>query len=162
MDYKKIKRLRRIYIIISIIIGVTAPLLCYFLLPTFNIKSEPLSKFGISTQTSKIWFWSLIVISLGLWLNGEYRIKELIKRTLETCIENNIKGISIMFSPNCGNRYVLPLDTQNCGSNFLLWLQPFCVYVWDCKVFKLLKKGNVLCRDGNFNVTYFITGYTFP
>jgi len=123
LDYKKIKRLRRIYIIISIIIGVTAPLLCYFLLPTFNIKSEPLSKFGISTQTSKIWFWSLIAISLGLWLNGEYRIKELIKREpWKPVLKNNIEGITVMFSPNCGNRHVLPLDPQNCGFNFLLWL----------------------------------------
>ena len=90
MDYKKIKRLRRIYIIISIIIGVTAPLLCYFLLPTFNIKSEPLSKFGISTQTSKIWFWSLIVISLGLWLNGEYRIKEPWKPVLKIILRVSV------------------------------------------------------------------------
>ena len=80
MEYKKIKKLRRLYIILSIVIGITAPVLCYFLLPTFNIKSEPLSKFGISTQTSQIWFWSLIIIALGIWLNGEYRIKELIKR----------------------------------------------------------------------------------
>lgn len=80
MEYKKIKRLRRTYIIISILVGVITPFLCYFLLPEFNIKSDPLSKFGISTQTSKIWFCSLILISLGLWLNGEYRIKELIKR----------------------------------------------------------------------------------
>jgi len=80
MNPNRIKSIRRAYIIFSIILGVISPLLCYWLIPHFNIENDPLSKFGISTQTSDIWFLSLLFISIGLWLNGEYRIEEMIKK----------------------------------------------------------------------------------
>lgn len=80
MNQQRIRNIRRAYIIFSIILGVCAPLLCYWLIPHFDIEHDPLSKFGISEQTSHIWLVSLMFIAIGLWLNGEYRIEEMIKK----------------------------------------------------------------------------------
>ena len=80
MNSLHIKILRRIYIIFSIIVGIGAPFLCYWLIPKFNIENDPLSKFGISHHTSDIWLLSLVFIASGLWLNGEYRVQEMIKK----------------------------------------------------------------------------------
>tara|TARA_B100002019_G_C21265215_1_gene599054 strand:- start:2064 stop:2633 length:570 start_codon:yes stop_codon:yes gene_type:complete len=147
LDYKKIKRLRKIYIIISIIIGITAPLLCYFLLPTFNIKSEPLSKFGISTQTSKIWFWSLIIISLGLWLNGEYRIKELIKREPWKPLLKILLRISVLCLI-----LTAVIDMSYHWTHKIVALIFFCGYNLFVFTFGLVRSLNYLKR-GIFSVT---------
>jgi len=80
MDKNKIRKIRKTYILFSISLGIVSPTLCYFLLPNFNIITEPLSRFGVSSETSIIWFISLSLISVGLWLNGEYRINEMIRR----------------------------------------------------------------------------------
>ena len=80
MNPKRIKVIRRIYIMFSILLGIGAPILCYWLIPHFNIENDPLSKFGISEHTSSIWLVSLMFISIGLWLNGEYRIEEMIRK----------------------------------------------------------------------------------
>ena len=80
MNSNRIKSIRRAYIIFSIIVGIVAPILCYWLIPHFNIENDPLSKFGISEHTSHIWLISLMFIAIGLWLNGEYRIMEMIKK----------------------------------------------------------------------------------
>lgn len=80
MDLNYIKKIRRTYIIFSIILGVIAPLICYLLIPHFDIINDPLSKFGIINETSNIWLISLMFIAIGLWLNGEYRIVEMIKK----------------------------------------------------------------------------------
>ena len=80
MNPHRIKFIRRLYIIFSIIVGIVAPILCYSLIPHFNIENDPLSKFGISEETAEIWLLSLMFIAVGLWLNGEYRIDDMIKR----------------------------------------------------------------------------------
>jgi len=80
MDSTIIKLIRRIYISSCIAIGVISPIVCYFLLPEFNIKQHPLSYFGIVERTSLFWQISLILISIGLYINGNRRIDELIKR----------------------------------------------------------------------------------
>ena len=80
MDLTIIKLIRRIYISGCIAIGVISPIVCYFLLPEFNIKQHPLSYFGIVERTNLFWQISLILISIGLYVNGSRRIDELIKK----------------------------------------------------------------------------------
>ena len=80
MDSTIIKLIRRIYISGCIAIGIISPIVCYFLLPEFNIKQHPLSYFGIVERTNLLWQVSLILISIGLYVNGNRRIDELIKR----------------------------------------------------------------------------------
>ena len=80
MDLTILKLIRRIYISGCIAIGVISPIVCYFLLPEFNIKQHPLSYFGIVERTNLFWQISLILISIGLYVNGSRRIDELIKR----------------------------------------------------------------------------------
>ena len=74
-----IKLIRKIYIFSCLVIGVISPIVCYFLLPEFNIKQHPLSYFGIVEKTSLFWQISLILISIGLYVNGNSCIDELIK-----------------------------------------------------------------------------------
>ena len=80
METRIIKLIRRIYISICIALGVISPLICYFLLPEFNIKEYPLSYFGVVEKTNLFWQISLTLISIGLYVNGSGRIDEFIKR----------------------------------------------------------------------------------
>lgn len=131
----------------SIIIGVLAPIICYLLLPDFNIKNEPLSKFGIHTQTSVIWFWSLILISLGLWLNGEYRIKEMINNDKWKPILKLLLRVSIV----CLLLTAL-IDMSYHWTHKIVALIFFCVYNLFVFVFGIVRSLSYL-RKGMFSVT---------
>lgn len=75
-----VKKLRRIYITISILLGIFSPILCYILLPEFNIIEHPLSYFGVVEKTNLFWQVSLILIALGLLVNGLRAINNFIRR----------------------------------------------------------------------------------
>ena len=126
--------------------GVLTPLLCYFLLPDFNITSEPLSRFGVSSQTSRIWFWSLILISIGLWLNGEYRIKELIKREKWKPILKIILRVSVM----CLVLTAI-IDMSYYWSHKIVALIFFCGYNLFVFMFGVVRSLNYL-KKGIFSV----------
>lgn len=76
MGIREVRKFRRIHIGVSIILGFMSPLICYLLIPNFNILNQPLSYFGIVEETSNIWFYSLLMIFLGVVLNGERRVDE--------------------------------------------------------------------------------------
>ena len=78
MDVKKI---RRIYITISILLGVFSPIVCYILLPEFNIIEHPLSYLGVVEKTNLFWKISLTLIALGLLVNGLRAINNFIRIT---------------------------------------------------------------------------------
>lgn len=79
MNKKTITLIRRIYISCCITTGIISPIICCFLLPEFNIIKYPLSYFGVVKKTNIFWQISLILISIGLYLNGSKRISELIR-----------------------------------------------------------------------------------
>ena len=58
-------------IILTAIIGVIIPIICFYLLPSLNILLEPLSKFGIASETKYIWNGFLISLSLMLYLTND-------------------------------------------------------------------------------------------
>ncbi|MEE2930936.1 MAG: DUF998 domain-containing protein [Bacteroidota bacterium] len=92
-----VKRLRRIYITISILLGILSPIICYILLPEFNIIKHPLSYFGIVEQTNMFWQFSLIIISFGLVINGIRRVNQFIKRKNFHIILKSILIVSTIF-----------------------------------------------------------------
>lgn len=147
MEHRQIKKIRRIYIIISILLGIVVPIVCYYLLPEFNIQTDPLSKFGVSTETSKLWFWSLMLISLGLWLNGEHRVDCLIKREKWKPILKLILRVSIV-------SLILTalIDMSYNWAHKIVALIFFCGYNLFVFTFGIVRSLNYLKR-GMFSVT---------
>tara|TARA_B100001029_G_C15039171_1_gene442336 strand:+ start:192 stop:821 length:630 start_codon:yes stop_codon:yes gene_type:complete len=76
---KRIKFIRKIYILFSIFIGILSPLVCLYFAKDVNLTEKPLSYFALVDSTSIIWFISLIIIAIGLFWNGNERINQLIK-----------------------------------------------------------------------------------
>ena len=69
MKYLRIKLLRRVYLIFSILLGIIAPLFCWYLRPDFNPMEKPLSDFGIQEPTWLLWNSTLVFLSAGIFLN---------------------------------------------------------------------------------------------
>tara|TARA_B100001250_G_scaffold353971_1_gene327565 strand:+ start:181 stop:810 length:630 start_codon:yes stop_codon:yes gene_type:complete len=76
---KRIKFIRKIYILFSIFIGILSPLVCLYFAKDVNLTEKPLSYFALVDSTSIIWFISLIIIAIGLFWNGNARINQLIR-----------------------------------------------------------------------------------
>ena len=70
MNITKVRLIRRIYLSSSLSLGVLTPLVCWYLLPSFNPITEPLSYFGVAEST--LWYWntSLLLIAIGLYINA--------------------------------------------------------------------------------------------
>ena len=76
---KRIRFIRKIYILLSILIGIFSPLICLYFAKDVNLTEKPLSYFALIDSTSLTWFISLIIIAIGLFWNGNERINQLIK-----------------------------------------------------------------------------------
>ena len=70
MNHKQVKLLRRLYLIFTIFLGVLAPIYCWYLLPGFNPTESPLSDFGIAEPTWLLWNSTLVLLSIGIFLNA--------------------------------------------------------------------------------------------
>ena len=66
----KARLIRRIYLIVSLSLGVVAPLFCWYMIPDFNPIHRPLSYFGVAELT--FWYWniSIIIIASALFINA--------------------------------------------------------------------------------------------
>lgn len=62
---------RRIYLIFCLSLGVLTPLFCWWMIPDFNPIQKPLSYFGVVEHTSWIWNATLLVLSVGIFLNAK-------------------------------------------------------------------------------------------
>ncbi len=80
MKRKTINKLRKIYLIVSISIGIISPLICIILFPEFDPRIQPVSYFGIFKHTSILFMILLFILSISLWFNGERSIYKFIKR----------------------------------------------------------------------------------
>ncbi|MAZ58638.1 MAG: hypothetical protein CMP56_04460 [Flavobacteriales bacterium] len=79
MKRKTIKRIRRIYLFSSILMGVLAPLICLYFFPEFDPRIHPVSLFGILKESALIFTILLIIFSIALLWNGMTAIRKLIK-----------------------------------------------------------------------------------
>ena len=70
MEYLKVKLLRRVYLIFSILLGILVPIYCWYLRPGFNPMDKPLSDFGIQEPTWLLWNSSLVILAIGIFLNA--------------------------------------------------------------------------------------------
>ena len=70
MEYLRIKLLRRVYLIFCILVGILAPLYCWYLNPGFNPMEKPLSDFGVQEPTWLLWNSTLVFLATGIFLNA--------------------------------------------------------------------------------------------
>jgi hypothetical membrane protein len=70
MNHKLVKSLRRGYLIFCILLGILAPMYCWYLNPGFNPMEKPLSDFGIQEPTWLLWNSTLVFLSVGIFLNA--------------------------------------------------------------------------------------------
>ena len=70
MKYLNVKLLRRVYLIFCILLGILAPLYCWYLNPGFNPMEKPLSDFGIQEPTWLLWNSTLVFLAIGIFLNA--------------------------------------------------------------------------------------------
>ncbi|MAQ47930.1 MAG: hypothetical protein CMD27_03535 [Flavobacteriales bacterium] len=75
-----IKKIRKIYLSFSILLGFISPLICLYLFPEFDPRQHPVSYFGILQNTSGIFMISLIIFSIAILWNGTTIIRKLIKK----------------------------------------------------------------------------------
>ena len=80
MRRKTIKRIRRIYLFSSILMGVISPVICLYFFPEFDNRIHPISLFGILKESSLIFTVSLIIFATALLWNGMAIIEKLIKQ----------------------------------------------------------------------------------
>ena len=88
---QRVKLIRKIYIGLSILVGILSPLVIYISFidwngdgiinnaDFFDPREKPLSYFGIIDKTSTIWTVSLIIIAIGLLWGGFTRVNQFFK-----------------------------------------------------------------------------------
>tara|TARA_B100000902_G_C27213041_1_gene865473 strand:- start:53 stop:634 length:582 start_codon:yes stop_codon:yes gene_type:complete len=79
MKRRTIKKIRKLYFISSILVGVLSPLICVSFFPEFDPRIHPVSYFSILEETSWIFLFSLVIFSISIFWNGTTVIRKLIK-----------------------------------------------------------------------------------
>jgi len=74
-----VKRIRKFYLLFSILLGITSPLICLYLFPEFDPRIHPISYFGILQNTSYLFMFSLIIFAIAIFWNGITIVTKLIK-----------------------------------------------------------------------------------
>ena len=80
MEYLRIKLLRRVYLIFSILLGILAPINCWYLRHGFNPMEKPLSDFGIQEPTWLLWNSTLVILAIGIFLNAYTALRYYFKK----------------------------------------------------------------------------------
>ena len=78
MQRETINRIRKTYIVSSILIGLLSPIICLILFPEFDPRIHPVSYFGILKNTSTLFMLLLTMLSISILLNGVRAIQRLI------------------------------------------------------------------------------------
>lgn len=78
--YLNVKLIRRIYLIFCILLGILAPVCCWYLRPGFNPMEKPLSDFGIQEPTWLLWNSSLVFLATGIFFNAYTSLRYYFKR----------------------------------------------------------------------------------
>jgi hypothetical membrane protein len=80
VDYSKVKLLRRVFLIFSILLGILVPLYCWYQYPDFNPVHQPLSHFGVIEPTWLLWNSTLVFLSIGIFLNAYTSLRYYFKK----------------------------------------------------------------------------------
>ena len=80
MNYSKVKLLRRVFLIFSILLGILVPLYCWYQYPNFNPVHQPLSHFGVIEPTWLLWNSTLVFLSIGIFLNAYTSLRYYFKK----------------------------------------------------------------------------------
>ena len=80
MVYSKVKLLRRVFLIFSILLGILVPLYCWYQYPDFNPVHQPLSHFGVIEPTWLLWNSTLVFLSIGIFLNAYTSLRYYFKK----------------------------------------------------------------------------------
>jgi len=80
MDYSKVKLLRRVFLIFSILLGILVPIYCWYQYPDFNPVHQPLSHFGVIEPTWLLWNSTLVFLSIGIFLNAYTSLRYYFKK----------------------------------------------------------------------------------
>ena len=79
MKRNTVKRIRKFYLLFSILLGIASPLICLYLFPEYDPRIHPISYFGILQNTNYFFMFSLIIFAIAIFWNGITIIKKLIK-----------------------------------------------------------------------------------
>ena len=106
---KKVKKIRKLYISFSILIGILSPLVIYISFVDWNgdglinnadffdPREKPLSYFGIIDKTSLVWTTILIIVAIALFWGGVTRINQFFKDFKQKIILKSV----VLFSFIC-------------------------------------------------------------
>tara|TARA_Y100000589_G_scaffold46490_3_gene39035 strand:- start:43035 stop:43697 length:663 start_codon:yes stop_codon:yes gene_type:complete len=106
---KKVKKIRKLYISFSILIGILSPLVIYISFVDWNgdglinnadffdPREKPLSYFGIIDKTSLVWTTLLIIVAIALFWGGVTRINQFFKDFKQKIILKSV----VLFSFIC-------------------------------------------------------------
>ena len=100
MSIIKARKIRRIYLVVSLSLGVLAPLFCWYMIPDFNPIDRPLSYFGVAERT--FWYWnsSVLLIASALLINAYRSIPIYFTKPRERLVLELL--LSISFIALCG------------------------------------------------------------
>jgi len=87
---------RRIYLGISLSLGIISPLVCWYMIPDFNPITKPLSYFGVAELTAWYWNASLIIIAFAIYLNSKKSLPRYFKKTGELKVLRILLSISFV------------------------------------------------------------------
>ena len=113
----RVKKIRKLYISFSILIGILSPLVIYISFVDWNgdgiinnadffdPREKPLSYFGIIDKTSLAWTTLLIIVAFGLLWGGITRINQFFKDfkqkiTLKTIVSFSFICLILVAIPN--------------------------------------------------------------
>ena len=109
MNHKQVKLLRRLYLIFCILLGILTPLYCWYSYPDFNPIQQPLSHFGVIDPTWLLWNSTLVLLSLGLFLNAYTSLRYYFK---ERRYRYPLKVLLIFSSLNLFFTGTIPMDYE--------------------------------------------------
>lgn len=87
---------RRIYLGISLSMGIISPLICWYMIPNFNPITKPLSYFGVAELTAWYWNLSLIIIAFAIYLNAKKSLSHYFNKTAKLKILNTLLSIAFI------------------------------------------------------------------
>ena len=109
MNHIRIKLVRRLYLIICIVLGILAPIYCWYLRPGFNPFEKPLSDFGIQEPTWLLWNSTLVFLAIGIFLNAYTALRYYFKQRV---ILNSLKVLLIISSLSLFFTATIPMNYE--------------------------------------------------
>ena len=109
MNHIRIKLVRRLYLIICIVLGILAPIYCWYLRPGFNPFEKPLSDFGIQEPTWLLWNSTLVFLAIGIFLNAYIALRYYFKQRV---ILNSLKVLLIISSLSLFFTATIPMNYE--------------------------------------------------